>query len=55
MNSSEGVRIKGIPIYECNECATAKIHRQIRRAVRTEHLIKGERLAVDFHDFEPNE
>ena len=52
VNASEGVRIKGIPTTKCDNCATAKIHRQIRRAVRTDHLVRGERLAVDFHDFE---
>lgn len=54
VNSSEGVRIKGIPTYECDACATSKLKKQIRRAPRHEGrvLALGERLAVDFHDFE---
>ncbi|KJZ72743.1 hypothetical protein HIM_07935 [Hirsutella minnesotensis 3608] len=53
VNASQGVRIKGIPTHKCDLCATAKAKRQIRRAPReTDVLEPGERLALDFHDFE---
>ncbi|KJZ70650.1 hypothetical protein HIM_09970 [Hirsutella minnesotensis 3608] len=53
VNASQGVRIKGIPTHKCDNCAMAKIKRQIRRTPReTDSFNPGERLAVDFHDFE---
>ncbi|KJZ68491.1 hypothetical protein HIM_12117 [Hirsutella minnesotensis 3608] len=53
VNASQGVRIKGIPTHKCDNCAMTKIKRQIRRTPReTDSFNPGERLAVDFHDFE---
>ena len=52
VNSSQGVRIKGITTAECSACAQGKLKRQIRRTPREVFEGKGERLAVDFHDFE---
>lgn len=51
-NASQGVRIRGPTTAECSDCAQGKMARQPRRAPR-EHLEgPGERLGVDFHDFE---
>ena len=58
VNHSRGARIKGktsikgVPTYKCDGCGLAKARRRIRRQQRefTEGL--GERLALDFHDYE---
>ena len=50
VNSSQGVRIKGLTTVQCDECGTSKAKRQIRRTPRDRGLL-AERLAIDFHDF----
>lgn len=50
VNASQGVRIKGITTVQCDDCAVAKIKRQIRRQPRDTGNGPGERLAIDFHD-----
>jgi hypothetical protein len=55
VNSSQGVRIKGITTVECNACGTCKAKRQIRRFPREIHEGPGKRIAIDFHDFEKDE
>jgi hypothetical protein len=53
VNSSEGVRIKGPTTTQCDSCAQAKMKRQIQRAARRLDDFKpGEKIALDFHDFE---
>ena len=52
VNSSQGVRIKGITTRECDACATSKAKRMIRREPRDLFEGLGRRLAIDFHDFE---
>jgi hypothetical protein len=51
---SQGVRIKGIPTVECDDCACAKAKRSVRREPREEPDKAGSHLAIDFHDFEPD-
>jgi hypothetical protein len=63
-NASRGVRITGLPskenlrkgegikTVECDACATSKMTRQISRMPRQRPDKPGERLAIDFHDFE---
>uniref|UniRef100_A0A093V6S6 Copia protein n=1 Tax=Talaromyces marneffei PM1 TaxID=1077442 RepID=A0A093V6S6_TALMA len=63
-SASRGVRVtgispksnltkgEGIKTVECDACATAKMKRQIRREPREKPSKPGERLAIDFHDFE---
>jgi hypothetical protein len=56
VNSTQGVRIKGVTTTDCDSCAKGKMHRQNRRAPRNlTDFRPGERLALDFHDFEPDE
>jgi hypothetical protein len=55
VNSSQGVRIKGITTVECDACGTSKAKRQIRRFPREISGGPGKRIAVDFHDFEEDE
>jgi hypothetical protein len=56
VNSTQGVRIKGITTTECDSCAKGKMHRQEHRAPRDlTDFCPGEKLALDFHDFEPDE
>jgi hypothetical protein len=56
VNSTQGVRIKGVTTTECDSCAKGKMHRQNRRAPRSlADFRPGEKLALDFHDFEPDE
>lgn len=50
VNTSRGVRIKGITTVQCDDCGLAKIRRQIRRQPRDTGNEPGERLAIDFHD-----
>lgn len=52
VNSSQGVRIRGSTTVECEACALAKITRQIRRLPREIRERAGERIALDFHDYE---
>jgi hypothetical protein len=52
VNCSKGVRIRGPTTVECEACAVAKIKRQIRRQPRELLEGPGERLAIDFHDFQ---
>lgn len=54
VNASQGVRlqIQGPPTIDCEACALAKIPRQVSRTPRTILEGVGERLAVDFHDYE---
>ena len=49
---AEGVRIKGIPTVKCDACGKAKSRRQIRREPRPNNEGPGERIAIDFHDYE---
>ena len=53
VSSSQGVRIQGPTTVECEACALAKITRQICRALREILEREGERIALDFHDYEP--
>jgi len=55
VNSSQGVRIKGITTVECDACGTSKAKRQIRRFPREINEGPGKRFAIDFHDFEEDE
>jgi hypothetical protein len=56
VNSTQGVRIKGVTTTECESCTKGKMHRQDRRAPRNlTDFRPGEKLALDFHDFEPDE
>lgn len=52
VNSSQGVRLRGPTTVECEACALAKITRQIRRFPRDIQEQEGERIALDFHDYE---
>jgi hypothetical protein len=52
VNCSKGVRIRGPTTVECEACAVAKIKRQIRRQPRELLEGPGERLTIDFHDFQ---
>ncbi|EED23215.1 conserved hypothetical protein [Talaromyces stipitatus ATCC 10500] len=65
-NASRGVRItglssktnlkkgEGIKTVECDACGTSKAKRQISRVPRQHPDKPGERIALDFHDFEPS-
>jgi hypothetical protein len=55
VNSSQGVRIKGITTAECDACAQGKMKRQIRRYPKELREGAGERLAIDFHDYEEDQ
>src|SRR5204863_1369495 len=52
VNCSQGVRIRGPTTVECDACGIAKAKEQIHRQPRELLEGPGERLAVDFHDFE---
>ena len=54
VNSTQGVRIKGITTVECDGCGLGKKCRKVRREPRDIEGGPGTRLAVDFHDFEPD-
>ncbi|KAG6224334.1 hypothetical protein E4U26_003818 [Claviceps purpurea] len=54
VQQTEGVRIKGITTVHCNACGEAKAGRQIRRTPRINDEAPGERLAIDFHSYEPD-
>ena len=49
---AEGVRIRGVPTVKCDACGRAKSKRRIRREVRLNNEGPGERIAIDFHDYE---
>jgi hypothetical protein len=49
---AEGVRIKGVPTVKCDACGRAKSKRRIRREARPNSEGPGERIAIDFHDYE---
>ncbi|KAF9733719.1 polyprotein [Paraphaeosphaeria minitans] len=52
VQQSEGVRIKGITTVQCDACGRSKSKRQIRRAPRLNDEGPGERIAIDFHEYE---
>ena len=52
VNCSLGVKLRGPTTVECDACGVSKIKRQIRRQPRDFFEGPGERLAIDFHDFE---
>ncbi|KAI1680269.1 RVT-2 multi-domain protein [Pyrenophora tritici-repentis] len=52
IQQSEGVRIKGITTVQCDACGRSKSKRQIRRALRLNDEGPGERIAIDFHEYE---
>lgn len=54
VNSSTGVKIKGISTVDCDDCAVSKIKRQVHRRPRDVGHKPGDRLAIDFHDLSPN-
>lgn len=49
---SEGVKIVGLLTVDCNACGRLKSKRLIRRAPREIHEGPGERVAINFHDYE---
>lgn len=51
--ASQGVKIQGIPTVECISCGKSKLTRQIRRTPRENDEKEGERIAIDFHDYQP--
>src|SRR6185437_9918860 len=58
VNASQGVRIRGLKTVEYDHCGTAKIRRQTRRTPRFENkppLKRGERFAIDFHNWEEDD
>ncbi|KAI1684574.1 GAG-pre-integrase domain containing protein [Pyrenophora tritici-repentis] len=52
VNQSEGVKIVGVPTVKCDACGISKSKRMIRRTPRTILEGPGERVAIDFHDYE---
>jgi hypothetical protein len=54
VNTSRGVKIRGIPTIECDDCAVSKIRRQVHRQPRDVGNGPGQRLAIDFHDITAN-
>ncbi|KAF6527735.1 hypothetical protein HZS61_008037 [Fusarium oxysporum f. sp. conglutinans] len=53
VSASQGVRIRGPTTAECDACGLSKVKRQVRRAPRQQPgQAAGERIAVDFHDYE---
>lgn len=52
VSASQGVRIRGPTTVECDACGLSKIKRQVRRAPRQSIQTAGERIAIDFHDYE---
>ncbi|RYP32481.1 hypothetical protein DL768_011137 [Monosporascus sp. mg162] len=49
---TRGVRLKGPTTVECQACGKAKAKRQIRREPREGASRSGQRIAIDFTDFE---
>jgi hypothetical protein len=52
VQQSEGVKIIGITTVQCDACGISKSKRQIRRAPRLNDEGPGERIAIDFHEYE---
>jgi hypothetical protein len=52
IQQAEGVRIKGITTVQCDACGKSKSKRQIRRTPRLNDEGPGERVAIDFHEYE---
>lgn len=52
VHASQGVVIRGPSGVECEACGLSKARQSIRRAPRPNYQEPGERLAVDFHDYE---
>ena len=52
VNCSQGVRLRGPSTVQCDACGISKIKRQVRKQPRTFYEGPGERLAIDFHDYE---
>jgi hypothetical protein len=52
VQQSEGVKIIGITTVQCDACGRSKSKRQIRRAPRLNDEGPGERIAIDFHEYE---
>lgn len=52
VHRSEGTRIKGITTVICDACKQAKTKRQISRKPGKDDERPGERLAIDFHQYE---
>ena len=52
VNSSEGVKIIGPTMVECDACGVSKMKRQIRRRRRQIDEEPGLRFAIDFHPLE---
>ena len=51
INHTQGVRIKGPTMVECDGCGLGKMKRQVRRTPREADEGPGERIAIDFHSF----
>ncbi|RYP31782.1 hypothetical protein DL768_011160 [Monosporascus sp. mg162] len=49
---TRGVRLKGLTTVECQACGKAKAKRQIRSEPREGAFRSGQRIAIDFTDFE---
>jgi hypothetical protein len=49
---SEGVKITGILTIDCDACGRAKSRKLISRVPRTIEEAPGERISLDFHDYE---
>ncbi|RYO87182.1 hypothetical protein DL766_003980 [Monosporascus sp. MC13-8B] len=57
VNTARGVRLtygKDITIRDCDACGLGKMKRQVRRQPRESvaFAAPGDRLAIDFHDFD---
>ena len=51
VNTSKGVRIRGLTTVECDACGTSKMKKRNYRAFREVLEGPGERLAIDFYDY----
>lgn len=52
VQQSEGVKIVGLPTVKCDACGRSKSKRLIKRIPRAILEGPGERVALDFHDYE---
>ena len=52
VNSSQGTKVKGPLTHQCDACGTSKLVRQVSRAPRNLDCQIGERIGLDFHDYE---
>jgi hypothetical protein len=52
IQQAEGVRIKGITTVQCDACGKSKLKWQIRRTLRLNDEGLGERVAIDFYEYE---